>query len=174
MPRNLEFKCRIPSLAAAEKSARALAAEDRGILVQEDTYFGVPHGRLKIRVHEGGTTELIAYQRADQAGERWSDYRKIDVTQASGLKEALASTIGVWCVVRKRRHLFLVKDARIHLDDVEGLGAFIEFEVTNEDGSIAPRIMQWLCDSFGVLLEGGIGGSYSDLMMPTHETHVRL
>jgi adenylate cyclase class IV len=165
VPRNLEFKCRIPNLSAAEESARVLAAEDHGVLVQEDTYFAVPRGRLKIRVHEGGSTELIAYQRADQTGERWSDYRKIDITRTPGLGEALASTIGIWCVVKKRRHLFLVKDARIHLDEVEGLGSFIEFEVTNEDPVAAPHTMRRLCEAFGVALQEGIGGSYSDLLV---------
>jgi predicted adenylyl cyclase CyaB len=165
VPRNLEFKCRIPSLAAAKESARALAAEDHGLLVQEDTYFIVPRGRLKIRVHEGGTVELIWYQRADQNGERWSDYTKIDISNTPGLKEVLAGTLGVRCVIRKRRHLFLTQDARIHLDDVEGLGSFIEFEVTNGDASVAPKVMGQLCEAFGVSLGEGIGGSYADLRL---------
>jgi predicted adenylyl cyclase CyaB len=30
--------------------------------------------------------------------------------------------------VRKRRHLFLYRHTRIHLDEVEGLGPFVELE----------------------------------------------
>jgi len=165
VPRNLELKCRIESLEASERDARAINAVDHGILVQEDTYFNVSHGRLKLRIHEGGSTELIAYRRPDREGERWSDYRKVDVTASAGLKEALAAALGVLCVVRKRRHLFLISDARIHLDEVEGLGTFIEFEVTNEEAVRAERVMAELCGAFGVKAEEGIGGSYSDLIM---------
>jgi adenylate cyclase class IV len=164
LPRNLELKCSIGSLAAAEKTAHAIGAEDHGVLVQEDTYFTVPHGRLKIRSHEAGSTELIAYDRPDDEGERWSDYRRIDITSVPGVKDALSITLGVSCVVKKRRHLFLVRDARIHLDEVEGLGAFLEFEVTNEERSKAQTLMAQLCASFGVGPGQGIGGSYADLV----------
>lgn len=165
MPRNLELKCRISSLDPAVASARAIGASDHGILVQEDTYFHVSHGRLKLRLHAGGSTELIAYRRPDREGERWSDYRRIDVSAVPGLKEALSLTLGVACVVQKRRHLFLIPEARIHLDEVDGLGSFIEFEVTNEAESRAREVMEGLCASFGVRMEQGIGGSYSDLLI---------
>ena len=46
-----------------------------GVLSQRDTYFHARHGRLKIREEEGAPAQLIAYQRADLAGQRESHYR---------------------------------------------------------------------------------------------------
>jgi len=165
VPRNLELKCRIASKAIGCETARALGAQPQGVLVQEDTYFVVPHGRLKLREHHPGAAELIAYDRPDQKGDRWSSYQKIDVTASPGLKAALAHSLGVACVVRKERHLFLAPHARIHIDEVAGLGVFLEFEVTNEDRAAAERIMAELRKGFGLEGEEGIGGSYADLVV---------
>jgi predicted adenylyl cyclase CyaB len=165
MPRNLELKCRIASKAIACECARALGAQPHGVLVQEDTYFVVPHGRLKLREHHPGAAELIVYERPNQKGDRWSNYQRIEVTGSPGLKEALSQALGVACVVRKKRHLFLTSHARIHIDEVEGLGVFLEFEVTNEDAVIAVQKMAELRKSFGLEAEEGIEGSYSDLAL---------
>lgn len=50
-----------------------------------------------------------------------------DTARARGWRR-LAAAIGVRVVVTKRRRLFLWRDVRIHLDDVEQLGRFIELE----------------------------------------------
>lgn len=166
MPRNLEFKCRIVNVAKACEYAQIAGAKPRGILVQEDTYFVVPHGRMKLRQFDNGAGELIVYHRPAESGERWSTYRKIDVTGCPGLKEALSDSLGIACVVNKRRHLFLTPDARIHVDEVEGLGTFVEFEVTNEDVPVAERIMMGLREVFGLAEGDGIAGSYADMAQP--------
>ena len=46
----------------------------------------------------------------------------------------LGAALGVSGVVRKTRRLFHVDETRIHLDEVEGLGAFIELEVALAPG----------------------------------------
>ena len=54
------------------------------------------------------------------------------------LGAALAAAIGVRVVVIKSRRLFLWRDVRIHLDNVEGLGTFIELEaVAPPDSDLA-------------------------------------
>jgi predicted adenylyl cyclase CyaB len=160
---NLELKCRIASKAIACECARALGAQPQGVLVQEDTYFVVPRGRMKLREHHPGAAELIVYERPNHKGDRWSHYERIDVTASPGLKEALSQALGVACVVRKKRHLFLISQARIHIDEVEGLGTFLEFEVTTEDSAIAEQKMAELRRGFGLDAEEGIEGSYADL-----------
>jgi predicted adenylyl cyclase CyaB len=42
--------------------------------------------------------------------------------------------LGVRGEVRKRRWLYLAGQARIHLDEVEGLGTFLEVEVVLQPG----------------------------------------
>jgi predicted adenylyl cyclase CyaB len=59
------------------------------------------------------------------------------------MAEALEYALGPpTVVVSKRRHLFLWEGVRIHLDEVEGLGTFIEFEAVVESGSGAEAIAE--------------------------------
>jgi adenylate cyclase class 2 len=126
--RNIELKARDADPARSLATCRELGAEDRGELWQRDTYFAVPHGGLKLREQRPGRPHLIQFQRADQAQERESRYRIIEVDDANTLVAALDAALGVRGVVEKRRRLFLWRDVRIHLDTVERLGAFLELE----------------------------------------------
>jgi len=126
--RNVELKARDPHPDRSLERARALGAEDRGELRQRDTYFGAARGRLKLREQEPGGAELIAYERADAAEARESRYRIAPVADPAALREALEAALGTDVVVDKRRHLLLWEGVRIHLDRVEGLGAFVELE----------------------------------------------
>ncbi len=126
--RNVELKARDPEPERSLERARALGAEDRGELRQRDTYFAAPRGRLKLREQDPGGAELIAYERDDAAAARESRYRIAPVEDAAALREALDAALGTVVVVDKRRRLLLWEGVRIHLDRVEGLGAFVELE----------------------------------------------
>jgi homotetrameric cytidine deaminase len=130
---NVELKARDPDPARTAARCRALGAEDRGILSQRDTYFTARGGRLKLREDGSGGGELIAYRRPDDAQAAESHYLLAPVSAPEELAEALASALGTVVVVVKRRRLFLWEGVRIHLDDVDGLGAFIEFEAVLPD-----------------------------------------
>jgi adenylate cyclase class IV len=125
--RNLEVKARDPEPAATVRACLALGAHDHGVLRQRDTYFRVPSGRLKLREDlDSGSAELIAYERPDTEGVRESRYERVPVDPALGA--LLAQALGVAGVVEKTRRLFLHEHVRIHLDEVEGLGSFVELE----------------------------------------------
>ena len=49
------------------------------------------------------------------------------------LADALGRALGVRGVVRKKRSLYMVGRTRIHVDEVEGLGDFLELEVVLAD-----------------------------------------
>ena len=70
-------------------------------------------------------------------------------------------------VVFKRRRLYLHHNVRIHLDDVEGLGSFIELEsVLAVVGSESPAEAQALAevvDALGLANRPTIAGGYLDL-----------
>ncbi len=106
----------------------ALGAEDRGEIWQRDTYFEVRRGGLKLREERPGGPHLIQFERAREARQRESRYRIIEVDDASVLREALMAALGTRGEVVKRRRLFLWQGVRIHLDEVEGLGRFVELE----------------------------------------------
>jgi predicted adenylyl cyclase CyaB len=132
--RNIELKAHDPDPASSLEVALALGATDEGWLQQLDTYFNVRRGRLKLR-EQDGTAELIQYERTDEAIERTSNYRLIPIRDPDGLKDALAAALGILVAVEKSRHLLLWRNVRIHLDEVPGLGSFIELEAVAEPDS---------------------------------------
>lgn len=126
--RNVELKARDPDPVRTAAACAAIGAEECAILRQRDTYFTVHHGWLKLREENPGSPRLIQYMRADAALERLSNYRIIEVDDAEESRHALAQAVGVLGEVAKRRRLFLWQNVRIHLDNVEGLGTFVELE----------------------------------------------
>ena len=89
--RNVELKAHDPDPARTLERALAAGARDEGLLRQRDTYFHVPAGRLKLREQEPGGATLIAYERPDEAAERVSSYRLVEVPDAGALRDALAA-----------------------------------------------------------------------------------
>lgn len=166
--RNIELKVRDRDPSGSLAASEALGAEDRGVLVQLDTYFAVASGRLKLREEDGSVPHLISYERPDVSTERESRYRIVEVVDAQGMKAALAGALGIKAVVAKRRRLFVWEEnVRIHLDAVEGLGDFIEFEaVAGADSDLTRERDQAvrLREAFGIDAADVIGGSYCDLM----------
>ena len=56
---------------------------------------------------------------------------------------ALGQALGVKGVVRKRRMLYMIGQTRVHMDQVEGLGDFMELEVLktlNTNGVVAEGV----------------------------------
>jgi len=165
--RNVELKARDPDPRRSLAACEALGAKPQGVLLQRDTYFYAPGGRLKLREEEGAVPHLIAYERPDLEGQRESRYRIVAVEQAEELKAALRSVLGVKVVVTKERRLFLWEEVRIHLDHVDGLGEFIEFEAVapaESDLSYEEVQVAALRKLFEVDEADVIGGSYCDLM----------
>lgn len=168
MPSNVEIKARIASVDALLPVARALGDDEHPQLIhQDDTFFTVPHGRLKLREFSDGAGELIQYQRADADGPKRSDYVIAPVTDPDLLRQALDRALGRLGRVRKQRILVLVGSTRLHLDRVEGLGDFLEIEVvlrpeqTEADGQAeALDLMRRL----GVRETDLVRGAYLDLL----------
>jgi predicted adenylyl cyclase CyaB len=169
MPRNIEIKARIDGVHALLPRARALADGEPELIVQDDTFFAAPRGRLKLRVFESGAGELIAYERADSPEARASDYVRVPVADPQALREALARTLGVLGRVRKRRWLLLAGSTRIHLDEVEGLGHFMELEVVMREGepdSQGVGTAEGLMRALGLHEAPRLAGAYLDLLQP--------
>ncbi len=171
--RNIEIKARATDFRHQTMLAEQLCDSDCQRLTQEDTFFQVPVGRLKLREfgHEAG--ELIQYDRDDTLEPTESRYLLCPTDCPATLKEALTNALGVRAVVRKERTVHFVGQTRIHFDDVEGLGQFIELEVvlkqdqTAECGAeIAENLMRELAIDRQDLIES----AYVDLLerRPNH------
>jgi predicted adenylyl cyclase CyaB len=133
MARNIEIKAHIDDVGAMTKKAAALADQGPFQIVQDDTFFRCRTGRLKLRAFSGGTGELIHYRRENQRGPKESSYLIAPTSSPDSLREVLTLAFGTVGRVRKHRVLFLAGRTRIHLDDVEQLGHFLELEVVLAD-----------------------------------------
>lgn len=170
MATNIEIKARVDDFEALKARAASLSDEPLRILLQEDTFFNIPKGRLKLRVQAPDRGQLIFYERPEQDGPKRSDYHLAETQDPGNLKRALALALGIRGVVRKTRYLYMFGQTRIHLDDVEGLGYFMELEVVMEAGqsdaegqAIAEDLMRRLEIREEALLEG----AYMDLIEKT-------
>ena len=132
MSANIEFKARLHSPESQAKSAEKIAGCPAQILLQRDTFFHTSNGRLKLREISGDATQLIHYFREDDPQARESDYVISEVNDPTMFVEAMDRAYGIRGIVRKLRRLWLVGQTRIHFDDVEGLGQFMEIEVVLE------------------------------------------
>ena len=167
MPTNIEIKARVADPARKDQLAAQLARTPPTILHQEDTFFPCAQGRLKLRQLSADHGELIAYLRADVAGSKQSDYLLSRTDAPAALRAVLASALGTGVVVTKTRRLYLVGQTRVHLDEVAGLGSFLELEVVLTDGQppeeghrIAREIMAELEVSDADLIDR----AYADLL----------
>ncbi len=167
MPSNIELKARCPGLENARQVALSLGAEPQGIETQTDTFFATPRGRLKLRESDRRGAMLIPYLRPDEPDAKQSDYVLLPVEQPAATRRLLAHIFGETVVVRKRREVLLLGNVRIHLDRVEGLGEFIEFEAVMDDGSDpeAERAkVAELMEAFGISPHDLESRAYADLL----------
>jgi predicted adenylyl cyclase CyaB len=171
--RNIELKARLADLNHARRIAERVATARVGIERQRDTYFVCTNGRLKLREIEGSSAQLIAYSRPDEPNAKASDYRLLTIAEANAatdLRELLAASLGVLVTVDKRREIFLYHNVRIHLDEVSGLGAFVEFEAVVGgaiDDAAACAQVDWLRQQFQIGADDLLSCSYGDML--THK-----
>jgi predicted adenylyl cyclase CyaB len=134
MPANIEIKARVADFESLRKAADQLCDSGCQVISQVDTFFNCTGGRLKLRELNPQRGQLIYYQRQDIIGPKHSDYKIFETNDPAGLKLILETAFGIRGVVTKTRYLYLVGQTRIHLDDVVGLGKFMELEVVLKPG----------------------------------------
>ncbi len=166
MARNIEIKARVSDLSSARARLATLAAPAQ-LIAQTDTFFIVPHGRLKVREFTDGSGELIAYERPDQPGPKASVYTRVECANADGLVCALSAALPMRGRIVKRRELFIVGRTRVHLDDVDGLGTFVELEVVlRDDESVqsGEAEARELLRALGISTDALVSAAYIDLL----------
>lgn len=151
MPTNIEIKAKISSLEDFRRKIEKLNVKETGEIFQEDTFFKISKGRLKLRTFGEESGELIYYVRENLPGLKRSDYHIFKTTEPNALRQILENSLGIRGVVKKRRLFYLVGNTRIHFDEVETLGSFLEIEVILNKGqdeiscrAIANEIMEKL------------------------------
>lgn len=167
MPSNIEIKARVADPARKRVLAERLSGGAPAELRQRDTFFPCPQGRLKLRELSDTHGELISYTRPDTAGSKQSDYTLATTDSPGELRAVLASALGTSQVVGKTRWLYLVGQTRIHLDEVAGLGWFMELEVVlapGQSGEEGHRTARELMVELEIDDADLIEGAYADLL----------
>ena len=167
MTSNIEVKARVDDFETLHARAEALSDQPLRVIPQEDTFFNIEKGRLKLRMLAPDLGTLIYYERPDQDGPKRSDYHLAETHDPENLKTALSLALGIRGVVKKTRYLYMVGQTRIHLDDVDGLGYFMELEVVMMEGQSdaeGQAIAEDLMRRLGVREDALIEGAYMDLL----------
>ncbi len=169
MARNVEIKATLEAREFASVKDRAREISDSGpeVLFQTDIFFHCATGRLKLRKFDVGTAELIAYDRPDQVGPKTSSYIRVDCPYPDSMREALTRSLGIKGIIKKRREVFLTGQTRIHLDQVENLGEFLELEVVlnaDESEQHGVRTANSILEKLGIPSPSLVAGAYIDLM----------
>lgn len=167
MPSNIEIKARVRDFDEIRRRAEKLSDMPVEVIQQEDTFFNTSAGRLKLRVLSQDKGQLIYYTRPDQDGPKRSDYHISLTSDPENLKHVLELAYGIRGIVKKIRYLYLIGQTRVHLDDVEGLGQFMELEVVTQDGQSDAEeqaIAEGLMTALGVERSDLLEGAYMDLL----------
>lgn len=167
MPRNIEIKARAPRPDALLDAVIEIADKGPTIFSQDDTFFACPNGRLKLRMFSDTAGQLIFYRRDDRTGPKLSEYVIAPTPEPDALRATLALAYGTAGRVKKTRTLFIVGQTRVHLDDVEGLGHFVELEVVLEPEQTAGQgeaIAHGLMEKLGIDVRHLVTRAYVDLI----------
>ena len=167
MPTNIEIKARARDFNAIRSRAKALSEDREQVIQQVDTFFNSEKGHLKLRELGRERAQLIYYERPDQGGPKRSDYHIFETGDPDNLRTTLSLALGTRGVVRKTRYLYLAGQTRIHLDDVIGLGQFIELEVVlrpDQSDAEGQTIALDLMSKLGVDKSDLLEGAYMDLI----------
>ncbi len=167
MPTNIEIKARAPEFDALKARAEQLSDSPAQTINQTDTFFFTSKGRLKLREFGAGAAQLIYYERPDQEGPKRSDYHVSETREPARLKSLLSLALGVRGTVQKVRRLYMVGQTRVHLDDVQNLGHFMELEVVLNPGESEEHgqaIARDLVAALGVKPADLLENAYIDLL----------
>ncbi|MDP8207504.1 MAG: class IV adenylate cyclase [Candidatus Electryonea clarkiae] len=167
MSKNIEIKAKANDFQRQITIAKKISDDPPQHLFQEDTFFNVSTGRLKLREFGDGTGELIKYERSDSIEPSESNYIIYPTDNPDTLKEALTKALGVRSVVRKKRIVYHTGQTRIHFDDVEDLGLFIELEVVLEPGEkndYSIKIAEELMTNLEINHQDLVESAYVDLL----------
>ena len=77
--------------------------------------------------------------------------------------------MGIKVVVIKKREIYYIRNVKFHIDEVEGLGAFIEIEAGNMLADLTEPELKEQCEyyikAFNISSTDMIEVSYSDMVM---------
>ena len=163
---NIEIKARGANHEALHKKLMDMNADYRGVDHQVDTYYQVKNGRLKRR--KGNIEHALIYYHRPEV----KDLKRSDVIlnklgeEGDTLAKQLKAALGIKAIVDKKRRIYFIDNVKFHLDDVKGVGHFIEIEAIGklgEEEKLATQC-QFYMKQLGILKHDLVDMSYSDMV----------
>jgi predicted adenylyl cyclase CyaB len=162
---NFELKTKISNCAEILERIKNIGAIYKETMNQIDYYFQIGTEKEKIREINHHTISLISYKRSEKNGRKDSNYVIKEISQEQ--KESLLKEKPLLCLVDKNRQLWMYKNTRIHIDNVVGLGNFMELETVVKDISKNQGLNEFkeVVKKLEIDLEETEPFSYSDLIL---------
>ncbi len=163
----VEVKYRCRGLDRVRERLRALKAEPLGVVEMRDTYYQHPCRDFAatdeaLRLREASDKCIVTYKGPKRGG--WAKAREEVEFEASscGAAAALLERLGFRPVatLHKRREFYGLWGTEVSLDEVEGLGSFVEVEDKGGGLEAVRRVVEALG-----LREGPIPESYLELYL---------
>jgi len=124
----VELKAKVDNLEPIRSKLKALKAKHIGTFQQTDIYFDVPKGRLKLRQINNEKTQLVYYERENISKPKRSDVFVMEIPNGKVFTALLKKILRVKAAVKKAREIYWHQRTQIHLDTVDSLGCYVEFE----------------------------------------------
>ncbi len=165
----VELKAKVDQVDLVREKLINLKAQRIGTFHQTDIYFDVPKGRLKLRkTDDRDEVELVYYEREDVANIKESHVFRLKIQNSVQLEHLLKKVLTTKIVVEKLREIYCYQGTQIHLDIVERLGTFVEFEIKtsplSNDWRASRHFLEKLMQELGIDSEKIEKLSYSDLV----------
>lgn len=164
----MELKAKVNDLESVRRKLRVLKARPMGTFRQTDIYFNVPKGRLKLRQSNNEKTQLIYYERENITRPKRSNVFVMEISENSAFKALFKKILKVKAIVKKTREIYQHQRTQIHLDTVDSLGCYVEFErkTSNTLKEIEKnrRLLEKLMVTLGIDPKSLEKLSYSDLV----------
>lgn len=172
MPAVLEVEAKLPlrDRAAVERRLRELGATPGAAQRQEDTFFRHPQRDFAttdeaLRLRRVGARLELTYK-----GPKHGGPTKARVEQTVGLAAdptALLVSLGFApaATLAKTRVAYHVGSVEVALDDVDGVGSFVEVEATGADREAATRQVEDVLRRLGLEREAREARSYLELKL---------
>jgi adenylate cyclase, class 2 len=163
----VEIKARCPDPEKTAAIIREAGARLTSSELQEDTFYRVQQGRLKLR-RSKTDRYLIGYRRPDMSGPKHCLVNLYAYRDADRLDKVLTEALGVRVSVKKMREVYRLDNIKFHIDRVEGLGSFVEIEVLGLRGNDSVEELRETCEKYLSLLEiqpeDLVEAAYADLL----------
>ncbi len=165
---NIEIKARVSDLHTIREKILKMDHKYIGLDHQVDTYFNTKSGRMKLRESKLSGSYMVLYFRDDICGPKSSTYQIVPVKNSDEVKSLLSQMLGLQVIVEKERDIFLYENVRVHLDQVSGLGEFMELEAVmdekfNDRGKETKKV-NYLLDILDINKEHLLSQSYRELV----------